>query len=197
MTKKIAITGGIGSGKSAMLRCVRELGFSAFSCDEIYHELLTQEDYVQKIAEIFPSFVQNGQIDRKALGAFVFEKESARKRLNEVAHPLIMQRLEKAMSQTEGAFVFAEVPLLFEGGYEQCFDGVIIVMRDEKERIIALKQRDGTTEDYIRQQMLSQFDYSAPSSKGRIKNCNALFLLNNGTQEDLKKSIQKLLDHLR
>ena len=75
MVKKIAITGGIGSGKSLVLECIKELGYPVFSCDMIYKELLQTPKFARKIAELFPSCVKNNEIDRKELGNIVFNNK--------------------------------------------------------------------------------------------------------------------------
>ena len=90
---KIAITGGIGSGKSVVVTLLKESGYAVFSCDEIYKEIILSRKYVQKIEELFPEAVVNGQIDRKKLGEIVFADEEKRKHLNTLSHPIIMQSL--------------------------------------------------------------------------------------------------------
>ena len=72
MGKKIAVTGGIGSGKSTVLTLLKNLGYPVFSCDEIYREITESQAYVKEIETLFPSCVENGTINRKALAEIVF-----------------------------------------------------------------------------------------------------------------------------
>ena len=65
--KKIAITGGIGSGKSLVGSYLKKQGYPVFSCDEIYKEIFDTNEYVQLIERAFPSTVKDGKIDRKIL----------------------------------------------------------------------------------------------------------------------------------
>ena len=65
--KKVAITGGIGSGKSKVLSIIQNADYPVFSCDEIYKKVIVDEKYIKKIAEIFPTAVIDGKIDRKRL----------------------------------------------------------------------------------------------------------------------------------
>ena len=65
--KKIAITGGIGSGKSTVIELIKDQGFPVFSCDEIYKEIIVSKEYIQKIQENFPTAVKNGLIDKQIL----------------------------------------------------------------------------------------------------------------------------------
>ena len=163
MKQKIAITGGIGSGKSAVLKIVRDLGFEGFSCDEIYKDILNTADYIERVAKIFPFAVKNEgkgrYIDKKALSKCVFCDEKALAKLNEIAHPLIMSALEDKLENASGKFVFAEVPLLFEGGYENRFDRVIVILRNKADRARAVAQRDGVSLVEANNRMEKQFDY--------------------------------------
>ena len=196
MKKKIAITGGIGSGKSTVLREISKMGYPVFSCDEIYKEIMLSQAYVEKIYEKFPQCIKDGTIDRKILSEIVFQNEKARKVLNDIAHPLIMQTLFQRMNSSSSNLVFAEVPLLFEGDYENLFDNVIVVLRDTNDRVKALIERDHTSEEKIKNRINTQFDYFSEQAKLRYKNCNAYILNNKGEIEDLTKEISKIIPSL-
>ena len=140
-TIKIAVTGGIGSGKSSVTKIIREKGFPVFSCDEINKQLLTKKDYINRIEKIFPEAVEGGKIIKSRLAEIVFSDETALKKLNSVSHPLIMNELNRQMNSRKG-LVFAEVPLLFEGGYEDLFHKIIVVCREKEQRILSVMQRD-------------------------------------------------------
>ena len=193
MAKKIAITGGIGSGKSTVIQILKEREYDVFSCDEIYQTIVTSNEYVQKIKHTFPSAVTNDTIDKKALANIVFNNPLARKQLDDIAHPLIMQRLIKQMNSATSAIVFAEVPLLFEGNFEYLFDEVIVVMRKTENRIISVQQRDQMSNEQVINRIHSQINYDAPATIDRIKKCNAHILSNNGGIEDLKQQVLQFL----
>ncbi len=196
MKKKIAITGGIGSGKSTVLKHIADLGYPVFSCDEIYREIIQTKEYVSKIRTAFPSCITDGKIDRKILSELVFKNEEKRLLLNSIAHPLIMQRLVERMQISSSTLVFAEVPLLFEGGFENLFDCVVIVIRDKEKRVNSVALRDGITRSEIENRICSQFDYSSQDAKNRFKKCNAIFLKNEDDEEALKSEITLLLSKL-
>lgn len=193
MALKIAITGGIGSGKSAALACVREMGYTAFSCDEIYKEIAAAPDYVQKVQAIFPSCVMDGKINRKLLSDIVFSDEKSREKLNSVAHPLIMERLDFLMNECKNNIVFAEVPLLFEGGYEAKFDKIIVLVRECEKRIKAVIERDGVEKTSVEKRMQAQFSYE--ENDVRMQRENIVILRNNGTLADLKEKIKKIIEN--
>lgn len=197
MRKKIAITGGIGSGKSLLLDFARELGYKAFSCDEIYKDLLEKEFYIQAIQRQFPIAVENGKINKTKLSEIVFNDKEKLKQLNEIAHPFILQELETQMNEVlkKTSLVFAEVPVLFENGYEKYFDEILVVLRDKNQRIESLKKRDFSSVEEIKNKMDSQFDYD--HNLPDIKNENVHFLYNNNKEENLKTEFIKMLDILQ
>ena len=103
MKKKIAITGGIGSGKSTALQIIKELGFAVYSCDTIYLEVLEDKDYIDEVKRCFPNAVEGNVIDKKRLSSIVFFDKCAREQLNKLAHPRIMKNLQKKMSRSKAA----------------------------------------------------------------------------------------------
>ena len=113
MGKKIALTGGIGSGKSTVLSILKQMGYPVYSCDEIYREILESQAYVKKVEALFPSCIESGRINRGKLAEIVFKDEEKRKKLNALAHPLIMKTLIERM-ESEPNLSVAEVPLLWE-----------------------------------------------------------------------------------
>ena len=192
MKKKIAITGGIGSGKSTVLHIFGEMGYPIFSCDEIYREIIDTAEYVKKIEMTFPRCVVDGKVDRKLLASTVFGNGEALEKLNAIAHPLIMQRLLEEMKNCTSEKVFAEVPLLFEGNYENLFDQVIVVCRDKAERIQSVVQRDQIPSANVEKRILTQFDYEDEKNKNRLKNCKTIFIQNEGELDLLKNKIKNL-----
>lgn len=194
MAKKyIAITGGIGSGKSAVVEILRGLTYPVFSCDELYKEVIQSAAYIEKVQASFPSAVKDGRIDRKVLGDMVFNDKKKLEQLNALAHPLIMSLLIQRMKAIPGEIVFAEVPLLFEGNFENLFDEVIYITRDNDQRIAAIVNRDKISADDAQKRIDNQFDGTSIEGKRRLKNCNAKVIDNNKTKEDLKNKILNYL----
>ena len=186
-SKKIAITGGIGSGKTVLCDMLRAMGYTVLSCDETSHALWQEREYRAELARLFPSCVRNGEIDKSLLSALVFNDEAARKRLENFSHPRIFERLTSDM--VGGKIVFCEVPLLFEGGYERLFDGVVLLLRQEEERIRSVQVRDGLTEAQIRARMGAQLDVQA------VKDKDVFIIENNGSVQDLRIKAEELLRH--
>ena len=86
----IAITGGVGSGKSAVMEILKSFGANVLSADEVNDEIIKDPEYIEKISKLFDGVVKDGRIDRVALGKKVFYDEKAMKKLNDLAHPLII-----------------------------------------------------------------------------------------------------------
>ncbi len=183
--KKIAVTGGIGSGKSAFCEILRERGYPVFSCDEIYRTLWQSAEYRKGLLRLFPDCVKNGEIDKKLLSEAVFRNGERLKQLNAYAHPQVMEKLFSLM-RGEG-LLFAEVPLLFEGGFEELFDGVIAIRREDETRKRAVAFRDGLSEGEISARMSSQFD----PAKYDEKRC--LIIENNGSLSDLAQKADEAI----
>ena len=191
--KKVAITGGIGSGKSKVLSIIQNADYPVFSCDEIYKKVIVDEKYIKKIAEIFPTAVIDGKIDRKILGEMVFSDDENRKKLDAIAHPLIMQRLVEEMSLVKSNIAFAEVPLLFEGGFQSFFDGIIVVKRDKQLRIDGIEIRDNLDKKSIEDRISAQFDYDCADNQAILEKNNVKFILNNGSVDELKEQVNLII----
>ena len=157
MGKKIAITGGIGSGKSYVAEYIKNLGYPVFSCDEIYKDVSQSLSYIEKLQTIFPECVIGGKLDRRKLASIVFFDEKQLKKLNAISHPLIMEKLYEEMDKAEGDLIFAEVPLLFEGGFEKDFHETIFVKRNLETRVQGIIQRDKIGESEALQRIQNQY----------------------------------------
>ena len=187
---KIAVTGGIGSGKSAVMRILAEEGYRTFSADAIARTIYADAALRQKVAEQFPGCLDaRGEVDRRALAAIVFGDKEKIAALNALTHPYIMQKLFTEMDACD-APAFAEVPLLFESGTAQLFDRVIVVMRDLPARIRAVCERDGIGEREALLRVQSQFDYENNPMNGHT------VVYNNGTPEQLRSRVVQVVHEI-
>lgn len=185
---KIAVTGGIGSGKSTVCKIINSLGYPVYSCDEVYKLVLQDGKTVQELTVEFGKEILNadGSLNRSALSAIVFNDEGKLERLNKITHPKIFEKLFKISSNDEGV-VFYEVPLLFEGGYEKLFDSVLVVLRDKKERIDCVMSRDNLSEEEVVSRLNKQYNYD-------INDFTKYYVIHNdGNIDDLMLKINKLL----
>ena len=149
---------------------------------------------MKRISSEFPNAVVEGQIDSKKLSEIVFLDKSSLEKLNKISHPLIMKELLKVMNASDSTLVFAEVPLLFEGGFEKMFDKIIVIARNRDERIYAVQKRDGCSIAEVERRLSSQFDYDSEEGKRRVKAANAHLIENYGRKTELEEKLKTLID---
>ncbi|MBR1409455.1 MAG: dephospho-CoA kinase [Clostridia bacterium] len=146
---KIAITGSIACGKSTVSDYLRKRGFYVADADAISRELTGPGSPVlDEIRKAFGDAVFSGDtLDRAALGSLVFNDPKLLRRLNRLLHPRILSELMTRLSAEEAksAVVFAEVPLLYECGFESRFDRVWVVAADEETQVSRLFERNRLT----------------------------------------------------
>lgn len=155
--RRLGLTGSIGSGKSTVAKILRELGLPVLDADVYAHEgaLVLQKE----ICVAFPEACLEGKLDRQALGRWVFNDDEARKVLESILHPYVRQRfaeeLEKLRVQNQ-AVVVLEIPLLFEGGWEERLNGILVVATPDDLRIKRVMQRSGLSEREVRERDAAQ-----------------------------------------
>ncbi|MCH5148953.1 MAG: dephospho-CoA kinase [Clostridiales bacterium] len=190
---KIAVTGGIGSGKSEVCSIIKRAGFPVFSCDEIYFELLNSGTFDNDLKNTFGEQIYiDGRLDKSKLSSIVFENKVELEKLNKITHPKI---LDCALNRMKAQKVcFLEVPLLFESGFEGLFDGVIVVLRHLNDRIESVVKRSGISTKEAILRIKSQFDYENNDFTKYyvIHNNSNLKYLSECVEEILKDVAEKL-----
>ena len=131
MTGRVALTGGVASGKSTVAAILAELGAVVIDADLLAREVVAPgSPGLAAVVEEFGEQVRtaSGELDRPALGAVVFADEGARRRLEAILHPLIRELSARREAEAPvGALVVHDIPLLVEGGRADIFDAVIVV----------------------------------------------------------------------
>ena len=161
--KRIAITGGIGAGKSSVSDIIRKLGYTVIDCDALSREVTAKGSpllsYVER--ELGSGLVDaDGNFNRKAAASLVFSDREKYLRFNRLVQTAIKIRMMDVFytKKLEGreSLVFAEVPLLFEASWQEYFDEVILVTADESVRIERVRKRSDMTEEQVRERMARQ-----------------------------------------
>ena len=143
----VGLTGGIGSGKSAVSRLLAELGAVVIDADLIAREVV--EPGTPALAEIVEAFGPevlrpDGTLDRPALGARVFADPADLARLNAIVHPRVGERTAALLAEASGAEVVVhDVPLLVENGLSEMYDAVVVVAADpatQLDRLVRLRR---------------------------------------------------------
>jgi len=160
--RRIAVTGGIASGKTTLMDALRVLGARVIDADEASRALTARDGLaLPRLREVFGEafFKDNGQLNRAALAEAVFSDASLLERLNAVMFPLIKQEIDrrmKALASAGETLVFLEAPLLYEAGMEEMYDEVWCVYLPKRVQIKRLMARDGLTRSQALRRIESQ-----------------------------------------
>ena len=160
----IGITGGTGCGKTTVLNAIRELGGVVCDCDAIYHELLaTDKELLAAIENRFPGTVENGALQRKKLGAVVFNDKAALADLSKITHGAVITEVTRRLTPAPKLAAIDAIGL-FESGLNKMCQVTVAVTAPEEDRIARLTKRDNIDREYalsrIRAQR-SQEEFSA------------------------------------
>ena len=154
----IGITGGTGCGKTTLLRSIAQAGGLILDCDAIYHSLLkTDPDLLAAIESRFPGTVEQGALNRKALGAIVFADPQALQDLNRITHAAVKAEVLRRMEGWQGPVAIDAIGL-FEGGLAELCDVTVAVTAPTEDRVRRLILRDGISEEYARSRIAAQHD---------------------------------------
>jgi len=143
----IGITGGIATGKSTFIKCLRKLQPAAtfFDADEAAHALLNRPEVQKKIRREFGAHVFStaGDLNRTKLRAIVFGDPTKKRALEQILHPQIRRqwRTEAKRHRNSPNFFFADIPLLYETGGERLCDRVVVVACSGKIQLARLQKR--------------------------------------------------------
>jgi dephospho-CoA kinase len=156
----IALTGGIGSGKSSVADHLATLGAAVVDTDAIAHRLTAAGGTgAAKIGEQFGAdyLCDDGSLDRPRMRDLVFSDPNARKKLESILHPMIRAAVETAVQAASGPYIVLVVPLLVEtGAYRDFIDRVLVVDCDESEQIVRVSQRSHLPGETVRKIMATQ-----------------------------------------
>ena len=143
----IGITGGISTGKSTFVECLRQLVPDAtfFDADETAHELLNRPEVQKHIRREFGAgvFSKTGDLNRAKLRAIVFADANKKRALEQILHPRIRRqwRTKAKEHRNSPRFFFADIPLLYETGGESLCDRVVVVGCSQKVQLARLRKR--------------------------------------------------------
>jgi dephospho-CoA kinase len=201
MASILGLSGGIGTGKSTVARCLASLGAAVIDADAIVHELQAAgTPLLDEIADAFGSHLINkeGELDRDALGATVFRDPEARKRLEQIVHPKVIATIADrvAAAQTAGApLIVVDIPLLFErseGSPNQNsgsgFDATVLVYAPEQQQIERQMNRDGCDREAALQRIRAQLAIESKKAMADI------VIDNSGSLEETRRQTRMLFE---
>ena len=181
---KIAITGTIGSGKTEASIYLRKKGYDVFDCDEVNKQLLEDKGY-ELLHNRFPECFNGTKLDKVKLASIIFTNVDRKTELENIMHPLILDKLQEKIDDP----LFAEVPLLFEAGWDKYFDEKLLIISNEDIALERLKNR-GISEFDAKRRINNQM-----SIKEKIKKASRI-IYNNGSLDELYSAIDSYLKEL-
>ncbi|GAB5613585.1 dephospho-CoA kinase [Faecalimonas hominis] len=191
----IGITGGIGSGKSCVLNIMEEI-YGAVLCqtDVVAHQLQKKgETCYKEIVNVFGVNIltENKEIDRKKLGAIVFNDNDKLKKLNQIVHPAVKKQVKLEIEEArrkQKEFFLIESALLMEDHYEELCDELWYIYADERVRRDRLKTSRLMNEEKI------DLIIKAQATEETFRKYCHITIDNSGTIENTKEQIEQAVN---
>ena len=196
MTKTIAITGGIGSGKSTFCSKLKEKGFKIHSSDEQVAKIYKnpEKKFVTYLRTIgLSKSISKKNIDKKIISKIIFENTQIRKKLELYIFKIVRKKRSdfiKKEKQKKTRLIFIGIPLLFENNLEKQFNKVISIIASKQVRLKRLKKTRKMSENQFKNIIRSQ------TSDIIRKKKSDYVIYNNSTLKDYKIKINKLISKL-
>lgn len=164
MSKKIGITGGIGTGKSFVSKVFKTLGIPFYDADKEAKVIMsTSEDMKKSLIDAFgkETYFEDGVLNRKWLATKVFDNEEQLNLLNSIVHPIVIEAGRNWANKQNGAYSLKEAALLFESDSYKSLDKIIVVTAPLEIRIARVMKRDNIS----REEVLHRMDSQMPEDK--------------------------------
>lgn len=213
---RVALTGGIASGKSYVLARLSARGVPTIDADALVHEALAAgSTALPRIASRFGRRVlaHDGSVDRQALGALVFAEPKAREDLEAILHPEVFRRIDEwftsltrsraptsdigpstsdlgSRASDDVPFAVADIPLLFETHHEGLFDRVIVTVCSTEKQVERLRERNGLTEEEAHQRLQAQLPITEKARRAHY------VIDTNGAFEETDRQVERVLREL-
>ena len=193
---RVGLTGGIGSGKSAVTRLLAERGAAVVDADVVAREVVAPgTPGLAAVVEAFGEQVlrADGSLDREALGKRVFSDPGQLARLNAVVHPRIGERTAELLAEAEASaarVLVHDVPLLVENGLTSLYDVVVVVAAEPATQLDRLVRLRGMAEQDAR----ARIDAQAPLADKLAVATHVV--RNDGSREELEAQVEQLWEEL-
>ena len=194
--RRVALTGGIATGKSHVRAQFEALGVPTIDADVLSRRVVLPgtAGHAAIVQRFGPEIVDAaGEIDRRRLGAIVFADTAARRDLEAIVHPAVQRATDQwfeALSPVDHRFAIADIPLLFEVGRERAFDTIVVAACDPETQVKRVMARDALTEAEARQRLAAQLPIDEKVRRAH------LVIWTNGTTEETDRQVQETYDRL-
>jgi dephospho-CoA kinase len=193
--KRVALTGGIATGKSHVRAEFERLGVPTIDADTLAREAVApgSPGLAAVVARFGPGILdEQHALDRRKLGAIAFGDPAARHDLEQIIHPIVRERTEAWFASLDARqpFAVADIPLLYETGREADFDAVVVTTCSEETQLRRVMHRDSVTEQEARQRIAAQL----PTSE-KVKRAD--YVINtDGSFEETNRQVRSVHDAL-
>ena len=156
---RLAVIGGIGSGKSVVSRMMEIMGVPVYDCDTRAKVLMVKDAFIVKeMKRMFGDecYDADGALDRKYVASRIFVDERNTKRVNALVHPVVKDDFCSWVQQQNAPVVAVETALLYESGMVDVVDKVLVVWTDKETAITRTMKRSGMTREQVHNRMVKQ-----------------------------------------
>lgn len=189
----IAITGGIGSGKSYVSALLEARGIPVYNADNESKRLTATDEGIRAglVALLGEEVYREGSLNKPLLASYLFAGPENARRVNAVIHPRVKADFRRWLEEHQDCEVVGlESAILFEAGFEDTVDAVVMVYAPEPLRLKRAMRRDGATEEQIRRRMSAQMD-------DEEKRCRSHYVLLNDGSDSLDEQLANLILQLK
>ena len=188
----VALTGGIGSGKSTVGQIFAQLGAIVIDSDQLARDVIERGSigFNEVVAKFGDEILKNGEIDRQILASLIFKDPAKRSELEQITHPLIRKAFAKMVSSASpDSIVINQIPLLVESNHDYKFDHIITVSASERIRSERLIKR-GLTNDQIKQRL------GAQATDQMREDIAHSVIINEKNEQELTDQVEKIWEQL-
>lgn len=189
----IGLTGGIGSGKTTIMKYLEDLGYHVYYADDAGKKVMQNKEIIHQVVSVLGKEVllENGSLDRKAIANLVFSNEEKLKQLNDIIHPAVARDFKEFEGNlAENELLVKESALLFETKANESCDFTILVTAPEEVRVKRVMERDKISEIDIKNRIKHQL-----SEKEKAKKAD--FVINNLNLNDSFEEISRIFDKIK
>ncbi|WP_282032456.1 dephospho-CoA kinase [Winogradskyella eximia] len=183
----VGLTGGIGSGKTTILKCFQSIGVPVYIADAEAKALMNRSKVIRrKLIDLFGSDAyKDGTLNRPYLASQIFNDRSVLSKMNAIVHPKVAAHFKRWLKKQNADYVLKEAAIIFENNLENQYNYIITVVADEALRIQRVIKRDNSSEEKVKSIIKNQL-----SDAEKIKKSD--FVILNNDLEDAKKQVFKI-----